>query len=78
MFKAQEDWEGGANRWRGVGGAVHIRKSGDPLSPGRRAVGVLRTHRRSGGSKCDTPILRRAIVRNDPVRVTPNGGSDGD
>src|ERR1700745_3194817 len=30
MFKAQEDWEGGANEWRGVGGAVHIRKPGDP------------------------------------------------
>jgi choline dehydrogenase len=30
MFKAQEDWEGGANRWRGVGGAVHIRKPRDP------------------------------------------------
>jgi choline dehydrogenase len=30
MFKAQEDWEGGANGWRGVGGAVHIRKPGDP------------------------------------------------
>ena len=30
MFKAQEDWEGGANRWRGVGGAVHIRRPGDP------------------------------------------------
>jgi choline dehydrogenase len=30
MFKAQEDWEGGANRWRGIGGAVHIRKPGDP------------------------------------------------
>jgi choline dehydrogenase len=29
-FKAQEDWEGGANQWRGVGGAVHIRKPGDP------------------------------------------------
>ncbi len=30
IFKAQEDWEGGANHWRGVGGAVHIRKPGDP------------------------------------------------
>ena len=30
MFKAQEDWEGGASHWRGVGGAVHIRKPGDP------------------------------------------------
>jgi choline dehydrogenase-like flavoprotein len=23
-YKVQEDWEGGANQWRGVGGAVHI------------------------------------------------------
>ena len=30
MFKAQEDWEGGANQWRGVGGPVHIRKPHDP------------------------------------------------
>jgi choline dehydrogenase len=30
IFKAQEDWEGGANHWRGVGGPVHIRKPGDP------------------------------------------------
>jgi choline dehydrogenase len=29
-FKAQEDWEGGANQWRGVGGPIHIRKPGDP------------------------------------------------
>jgi choline dehydrogenase len=29
-FKAQEDWEGGANAWRGVGGPVHIRTPGDP------------------------------------------------
>jgi choline dehydrogenase len=29
-YKAQEDWEGGANRWRGTGGPVHIRKPGDP------------------------------------------------
>ena len=30
MYKAQEDWEGGANEWRGVGGPVHIRRPGDP------------------------------------------------
>jgi choline dehydrogenase len=30
MYKAQEDWEGGANQWRGVGGPVHIRKPGSP------------------------------------------------
>src|SRR5258706_782566 len=30
MFKSQEDWEDGANYWRGVGGPVHIRKPGNP------------------------------------------------
>ncbi len=30
VFKAQEDWEGGANAWRGVGGPVHIRRPHDP------------------------------------------------
>jgi len=30
MFKAQEDWEGGANEWRGAGGPIHIRTPGDP------------------------------------------------
>src|SRR6185503_10905936 len=30
MFKAQEDWEGGANQWRGAGGPVHIRTPHDP------------------------------------------------
>ena len=30
MYKAQEDWEGGANEWRGVGGPVHIRRPADP------------------------------------------------
>src|SRR5712671_4152026 len=30
IFKAQEDWEGGANEWRGVGGPTHIRRPADP------------------------------------------------
>jgi choline dehydrogenase len=30
IFKAQEDWEGGANPWRGAGGPVHIRRPHDP------------------------------------------------
>jgi choline dehydrogenase len=30
VFKAQEDWEGGANEWRGVGGPIHIRRPGKP------------------------------------------------
>ncbi|HEX3854550.1 MAG TPA: GMC family oxidoreductase N-terminal domain-containing protein [Polyangiaceae bacterium] len=29
-FKAQEDWEGGANEWRGVGGPIHVRRPGTP------------------------------------------------
>src|SRR6476620_5203335 len=30
VFKSQEDWEGGANTWRGSGGPIHIRRPKDP------------------------------------------------
>ena len=30
VFKKQEDWEGGANEWRGTGGPIHIRRPKDP------------------------------------------------
>ena len=30
VFKNQEDWEGGANEWRGSGGPIHIRRPKDP------------------------------------------------
>jgi choline dehydrogenase len=30
VFKRQEDWEGGANAWRGAGGPIHIRRPKDP------------------------------------------------
>jgi choline dehydrogenase len=30
VFKQLEDWEGGANEWRGAGGPIHIRRPGDP------------------------------------------------
>jgi choline dehydrogenase len=30
VFKQQEDWEGGANDWRGAGGPIHVRRPGDP------------------------------------------------
>jgi choline dehydrogenase len=35
VFKKQEDWEGGANEWRGAGGPIHIRrpKNPHPLAP---------------------------------------------
>jgi len=29
-FKSQEDWEGGANTWRGAGGPIHILRPRDP------------------------------------------------
>ena len=30
VFKSQEDWEGGANAWRGAGGPIHIRRPRNP------------------------------------------------
>src|SRR6202162_306067 len=30
VFKSQEDWEGGANAWRGAGGPIQIRRPKDP------------------------------------------------
>jgi len=30
IYKSQEDWEGGANNWRGVGGPIHLRRAKDP------------------------------------------------
>ena len=30
VFKSQEDWEGGANDWRGASGPIHIRRPKDP------------------------------------------------
>jgi len=44
-FKAQEDWEGGANEWRGVGGPVHVRK---PREPHPTAPAFLEAARQMG------------------------------
>jgi choline dehydrogenase-like flavoprotein len=30
VFKAQENWEGGANAWRGANGPVHVRRPNNP------------------------------------------------
>ncbi|HEX4683398.1 MAG TPA: GMC family oxidoreductase N-terminal domain-containing protein, partial [Gemmatimonadaceae bacterium] len=30
VFKQQEDWESGANEWRGIGGPIHLRRPRDP------------------------------------------------
>jgi choline dehydrogenase-like flavoprotein len=30
VFKGQEDWEGGADPWRGAGGPIHVRRPSNP------------------------------------------------
>jgi choline dehydrogenase len=42
VFKAQEDWEGGANDWRGAGGPVHVRTAHDPHPAARAFVAAAR------------------------------------
>ena len=42
MFKAQEDWEGGANEWRGVGGPIHISRPRDPHPTARAVIEAAR------------------------------------
>lgn len=45
VFKAQEDWEGGANAWRGAGGPIHIRR---PKNPHPTAPAFLDAARQMG------------------------------
>jgi choline dehydrogenase len=71
VFKAQEDWEGGANEWRGVGGPVHVRRPSDP-HPATRAF--LEAARQLG-----MPIIDDM---NGPMRpgagyINMNIGTDG-
>src|SRR5580693_2030130 len=49
MFKAQEDWEGGANEWRGVGGPIHIRRPHDPHTTARAVI--------EAAAEMGTPVL---------------------
>jgi len=70
-YKAQEDWEGGANEWRGAGGPVHIRKPGDPHPT---APAFLEAARQMGFPVIDDP--------NGPMRpgagyINMNIAADG-
>ena len=70
-FKAQEDWEGGSNDWRGAGGPVHIRT---PRDPHPTAPAFLEAAR-----QMDFPIIDDM---NGPVRagagyINMNIGTDG-
>src|SRR6202163_198332 len=58
VFKSQEDWEGGANEWRGAGGPIHIRR---PKDPHPTAPAFLEAARQMG-----MPILDDV---NGPVRA---------
>jgi choline dehydrogenase len=42
VFKNQEDWEGGANVWRGAGGPMHIRRPRDPHPTGPAFIDAAR------------------------------------
>jgi choline dehydrogenase-like flavoprotein len=71
VFKSQEDWEGGANAWRGTGGPIHIRR---PKDPHPTAPAFLDAARQMG-----LPILDDV---NGPVRpgagyINMNIASDG-
>ena len=71
VFKAQEDWEGGANDWRGAGGPIHIRR---PKDPHPTAPAFLDAARQMG-----MPILDDV---NGPMRagagyINMNIGTDG-
>jgi len=71
VFKRQEDWEGGANAWRGAGGPIHIRR---PKHPHPTAPAFLDAARQMG-----LPILDDV---NGPVRpgagyINMNIAADG-
>ena len=42
IFKRMEDWQGGANEWRGSGGPIHVRTSADPHPTARAFVDAAR------------------------------------
>ena len=71
IYKSQEDWEGGANAWRGVGGPVHLRR---PKNPHPTAPAFVEAAREIG-----MPILDDL---NGPCRpgagfINMNVGADG-
>src|ERR1700682_3261438 len=71
VFKKQEDWEGGANEWRGSGGPIHIRR---PKNPHPTAPALIEAAREMG-----MPILDDV---NGPMRpgagyINMNIAADG-
>ena len=70
-FKAQEDWEGGANEWRGVGGPIHIQRPHDPHPTARAVI--------EAASQMGTPILddMNGPMRDGAGYINMNIARDG-
>src|SRR5579859_3349115 len=71
VFKSQEDWEGGANAWRGAGGPIHIRR---PKDPHPTAPAFLEAAREMGMPILDDvngPMVSGAGYIN--MNITPDG-----
>jgi choline dehydrogenase len=71
VFKSQEDWDGGANNWRGAGGRIHVRQ---PKNPHPTAPAFIEAARQMG-----MPILDDV---NGPMRpgagyINMNIAADG-
>jgi choline dehydrogenase len=71
MFKAQEDWEGDANEWRGVGGPIHIQRPHDPHPTARAVI--------EAASQMGTPILddMNGPMRDGAGYINMNIARDG-
>lgn len=71
MFKAQEDWEGGANEWRGVGGPIHIQRPHDPHPTARAVI--------EAAGQMGTPILddMNGPMRDGAGYINMNIARDG-
>jgi len=71
VFKSQEDWEGGANAWRGAGGPIPIRR---PRNPHPTAPAFLDAARQMGLAILDDvngPMLPGAGYIN--MNIAPDG-----
>ena len=71
VFKEQEDWEGGANEWRGASGPIHIRR---PKNPHPTAPAFLEAAREMGMPILDDvngPMLPGAGYIN--MNIAPDG-----
>src|SRR5271170_3854999 len=71
MYKAQEDWEGGANEWRGVGGPIHIGRPHDPHPTARAVI--------EAAGQMGTPVLddMNGPMRDGAGYINMNIARDG-